>query len=71
MLTDERANAPEHCQPLHNEYDEYCPVHEFDWPDCCNCCIERRSELHRIDIALRRYWWFEGFSFRDRGRTDR
>lgn len=45
----------------------YCPVHEYDFWQCCQCCVERGVELHRIDAALRAYWSREGWSFSDRG----
>jgi hypothetical protein len=61
-----------HAQGLHDvqnhAFDGYCPAHEFDWTECCNCCIERRAELRRIDRDLRNYWGYWKYSFRDRGR---
>jgi len=63
-----RVSEPEHCQPLHTEYRSYCPVHEFDWTECCGCCIARRAELKRIDQALHQYWYYEGYGWAVRGR---
>jgi len=56
-------------QSLHPSFGGYCPIHEFDWTECCNCCTERREELRRIDHLYRRYWQQEGYSWADRGRT--
>ena len=48
---------------------EYCPIHEFDWPKCCRCCVDKKEELRRIDNQLRVHWFRVGLSFEDRGRS--
>ena len=65
----ERVSEPEHRQPLHATYWQYCPLHEFDYFACCNCCLALKAELRRIDQALRQHWLHQGYSFRDRGRS--
>jgi hypothetical protein len=46
----------------------YCPWHEYEWTECCGCCLARRRELRRIDNQLRTYFSQKGFHFVDRGR---
>lgn len=49
----------------------YCPWHEYDWTECCFCCVARRRELRRIDNELRTYWYRAGYDFADRGRINK
>jgi len=48
----------------------YCPVHEYEWTQCCPCCRSRRQELRQIDNELRIYWYRRGLTFADRGRSE-
>ena len=51
-------------------YTPYCPLHEYDWTECCTCCTERRAELRHIDVDLRNYFASQGYFFTDRGRSE-